>query len=55
MSLELMNLPPEVVREILTYVPCHWNVALVCKDFYEHVCDIEKDRKYTLTLEKVKN
>lgn len=43
------ELPPEIVCHILTFVPDRYNAALVCKDFYQHVCTIEKDY-YKLNL-----
>ena len=53
MSTEFSDLPTEVVRYILTFVPTRHQASLVCKEFYEHICSIEKDY-YKLELNSVK-
>lgn len=45
---------PDVVAHILSFLPSpRWNASLVCKDFYKHVCEIEKD-DYKLLLNLVR-
>lgn len=39
----ILELPEEVIREILLYVPNRFNVATSCNLFYELVCNIERD------------
>lgn len=43
---QLLFLPDECFRKIFKYVdfPSRSNLALVCKRFYELVCDMEKNR-----------
>lgn len=54
MSTEFSDLPSEVVRHVLSYLPLRREAALVCKDFYGHICSIEKDY-YKLSLNSVSN
>lgn len=43
-SKKLDELPTEVLLEIFNYVPNRWNLTLVCWDFYEIVCEVERER-----------
>lgn len=45
----LEALPTELLIEIFRYVPNRWNLSLVCWNFYEIVCEIEKE-KFILKL-----
>lgn len=40
---KLDELPSEVLRNIFKFVPNRWNLALVCWDFYEVVCEVERE------------
>lgn len=40
----LLQLPDEVLIEILSFVPNRFEVAQVCKTFYELICIIDKNR-----------
>lgn len=44
MKKNLMDLSDLVLMEVLKFVPNRFEVALVCKKFYELICDIEKNR-----------
>lgn len=39
----ILQLPKELLMEILEYVPRRWNVALVCIQFYEVICMLERN------------
>lgn len=39
----ILQLPAELIREILLYVPYRFNAASTCILFYQHVCEIEKE------------
>lgn len=41
---ELLQLPDEILLQILIFVPNRFEVSQVCKKFYEIVCAIEKNR-----------
>lgn len=44
-SVEKLNdLPTEILFKIFDYIPNRWNLSLVCWDFYEIVCEIEKNQ-----------
>lgn len=43
-DIRLLDLPDELLLEILTYIPQNELVSLACKQFYSLVCDYEKDR-----------
>lgn len=45
-NVEMMNLPIEIIKNILAYVDDHSrpNAALVCRTFYELICELERDR-----------
>lgn len=40
--MNFLHLPKEVIRNIISYIPNHWNLAHTCKTMYEILCDIEK-------------
>lgn len=39
----LVDLPIEVLLHIFDYIPSRWNLSLVCWNFYEIICEIEKE------------
>lgn len=41
---KLDDLPTEMLFKIFSYIPNRWNLSLVCWDFYEIVCEIEKNQ-----------
>lgn len=51
-EVELLQLPEEVLRNILSFVPIRFEVASVCKKIYKIVCDIDKN-KYKLNIGKL--
>lgn len=46
-TLDLLQLPDEVLRYVLSFIPYRFEVSQVCKKFYELVCDMDKN-KYML-------
>lgn len=44
--IEMMMFPNEILKNILMYVDDHsmGSVALVCRTFYEIVCELERDK-----------
>lgn len=48
-TLDLLQLPDEVLRYVLSFIPYRFEVSQVCKKFYELVCDMDKN-KYMLKV-----
>lgn len=40
----LDELPTEILLHIFDYIPNKWNLSLVCWDFYEIICEIEREK-----------
>jgi len=40
----ILQLPDEILRKILSYVPKKWEVVLVCSKMYETVCAVEMNK-----------
>lgn len=47
--IDLMQFPDEILLNILSFVPKRFEVATVCKKFYELICEIDRN-KYVLTI-----
>lgn len=41
---KLDDLPNEILFKIFDFIPNRWNLSLVSWDFYEIVCEIEKNQ-----------
>jgi hypothetical protein len=46
---DIMKIPDEVLMKILAFVPNRFDVAPVCKKFYELICKIDEN-KYKLKV-----
>lgn len=46
---ELMQFPDEILVNILSFVPNRFEVASVCRKFYELICKIDS-KKYKLNV-----
>lgn len=48
-DLTILQLPNELLMKVFEYVPCLWNVSMVCRQFYEVLCKVEMNA-YKLTV-----
>ena len=45
----IQELPCEVILHIFKFIPNRWNLSMVCCDFYDLVCEVERN-KFSLKL-----
>lgn len=51
--IQLLDLPDEVLLEVLSYIPQNESISLTCKQLYSLVCDFEKDRQLELNYSQL--
>lgn len=45
----ILQLPTELLIKLFEYIPERWSIALVCRQFYEVLCKVDK-KSYKLVV-----